>query len=137
MFKLDSRLHNDTLFVCDLSLCRVLLMNDSQFPWLILVPMKNDIAEIIDLTEDEQIRLLKESALASRAIQHLFAPFKLNVAAIGNVVRQLHVHHVARFESDCAWPKPVWGNQPAVAYDASEAEARIESLRAWFKSNTQ
>ena len=69
MFKLDSRLHNDTFFVCNLSLCRVLLMNDSQFPWLILVPMKNDIAEIIDLSEEEQITLLKESALASKAMQ--------------------------------------------------------------------
>ncbi|MED5424903.1 MAG: HIT domain-containing protein, partial [Pseudomonadota bacterium] len=69
MFKLDSRLHNDTFFVCDLSLCRVLLMNDSQFPWLILVPMKNDIAEIIDLSEEDQITLLKESALASKAMQ--------------------------------------------------------------------
>ena len=108
MFKLDSRLHNDTFFVCDLSLCRVLLMNDSQFPWLILVPMKNDIAEIIDLSEEEQITLLKESALASKAMQALFSPLKLNVAALGNVVRQLHVHHVARFENDCAWPKPVW-----------------------------
>ena len=89
MFKLDSRLHNDTFFVCDLSLCRVLLMNDSQFPWLILVPMKNDIAEIIDLSEEEQITLLKESALASKAMQSLFSPLKLNVAALGNVVRQL------------------------------------------------
>ena len=95
MFSLDSRLHNDTFFVCDLSLCRVLLMNDRQFPWLILVPMKNDIAEIIDLTEKEQITLLKESALASKAMMSLFSPLKLNVAALGNVVRQLHVHHVA------------------------------------------
>ena len=110
MFSLDSRLHNDTFFVCDLSLCRVLLMNDRQFPWLILVPMKNDIAEIIDLTEKEQITLLKESALASKAMMNLFSPLKLNVAALGNVVRQLHVHHVARFDTDCAWPKPVWGN---------------------------
>ena len=86
MFSLDSRLHNDTFFVCDLSLCRVLLMNDRQFPWLILVPMKNNIAEIIDLTEKEQITLLKESALASKAMMSLFSPLKLNVAALGNVV---------------------------------------------------
>ena len=136
MFKLDSRLHNDTFFVCDLSLCRVLLMNDSQFPWLILVPMKNDIAEIIDLSEEEQITLLKESALASKAMQALFSPLKLNVAALGNVVRQLHVHHVARFENDRAWPKPVWGNQPAVAYNTNDAKALVKSVKQWFEDNS-
>tara|TARA_E500000081_G_C6107988_1_gene341107 strand:+ start:96 stop:506 length:411 start_codon:yes stop_codon:yes gene_type:complete len=136
MFKLDSRLHNDTFFVCDLSLCRVLLMNDSQFPWLILVPMKNDIAEIIDLSEEEQITLLKESALASKAMQSLFSPLKLNVAALGNVVRQLHVHHVARFENDCSWPKPVWGNQPAVAYNTNDAQALVKSVKQWFENNS-
>ena len=115
MFKLDSRLHNDTFFVCDLTLCRVLLMNDRQFPWLILVPMRNDIAEIIDLSEHEQQTLLKESAKVSKVMQQVFAPYKLNVGALGNVVRQLHVHHVARFETDVAWPKPVWGNQAAIA----------------------
>ncbi len=135
MFSLDSRLHNDTFFVCDLSLCRVLLMNDRQFPWLILVPMKNDIAEIIDLTEKEQITLLKESALASKAMMNLFSPLKLNVAALGNVVRQLHVHHVARFDTDCAWPKPVWGNQPTVAYETSDAQARVAFIREWFEQN--
>ena len=136
MFNLDSRLHNDTFFVCDLSLCRVLLMNDSQFPWLILVPMKNDIAEIIDLSEQEQVTLLQESALASKALQALFSPLKLNVAALGNMVRQLHVHHVARFDNDCAWPKPVWGNQPAVAYDPDKAKALVETLKQWFNDNT-
>jgi diadenosine tetraphosphate (Ap4A) HIT family hydrolase len=136
MFKLDSRLHNDTFFVCDLTLCRVLLMNDSQFPWLILVPMKNDIAEIFDLSEEDQITLLKESALASRAMQALFSPLKLNVAALGNVVRQLHVHHVARFENDCSWPKPVWGNQPAVAYNTNDAQALVKSVKQWFEDNS-
>ena len=136
MFELDPRLHNDTFFVCDLSLCRVLLMNDSQFPWLILVPMKNDIAEIIDLSEEEQVTLLRESALASKALQALFSPLKLNVAALGNVVRQLHVHHVARYDTDCAWPKPVWGNQPTVAYETSKAQTLVESIQQWFKDNS-
>lgn len=136
MFELDSRLHNDTFFVCDLSLCRVLLMNDSQFPWLILVPKRNGIAEIIDLPEKEQMTLLQESALASKAMQAIFSPLKLNVAALGNVVRQLHVHHVARFENDCAWPKPVWGNQPTVAYGNSEAQALVETIKQWFEDNS-
>jgi len=111
-------------------------MNDSQFPWLILVPMKNDIAEIIDLSEEEQVTLLRESAQASKALQALFSPLKLNVAALGNVVRQLHVHHVARFDTDCAWPKPVWGNQPTVAYDTSKAQALVEMIQQWFKNNS-
>lgn len=129
MFKLHSRLQNDTHFVCDLTLCRVLLMNDSQFPWLILVPMQNDVAEIIDLSEAQQHTLLKESAVVQNVMKNRFAPFKLNVAAIGNVVRQLHVHHVARFENDVAWPKPVWGNQPTVAYSDDEARKLVKALR--------
>ena len=129
MFELDSRLQNDTFFVCDLTLSRVLLMNDSQFPWLILVPMRNDVAEIIDLTEQEQQMLLSESAKVSKAMQNLFSPYKLNVAALGNVVRQLHVHHVARFENDVAWPKPVWGNQSSVAYEESDAAEIISKLK--------
>jgi diadenosine tetraphosphate (Ap4A) HIT family hydrolase len=129
MFELDSRLQNDTFFVCDLTLSRVLLMNDSQFPWLILVPMRNDVAEIIDLTEQEQQMLLSESAKVSKAMQKLFSPYKLNVAALGNVVRQLHVHHVARFENDVAWPKPVWGNQSSVAYEKSDAAEIISELK--------
>jgi diadenosine tetraphosphate (Ap4A) HIT family hydrolase len=129
MFKLDDRLQNDTHFVCDLSLCRVLLMNDSQFPWLILVPMKADMADIIDLSEEEQRMLLEESAHVSKAMKAQFSPYKLNVAAIGNVVRQLHVHHVARFEDDVAWPKPVWGNQPPLAYSEEKAQALLKQLR--------
>lgn len=129
MFELDSRLQNDTFFVCDLTLSRVLLMNDSQFPWLILVPMRDDVAEIIDLTEQEQQTLLSESAKVSKAMQKLFSPYKLNVAALGNVVRQLHVHHVARFENDVAWPKPVWGNQSSVAYEESDAAEIISELK--------
>ena len=129
MFELDSRLHNDTFFVCDLTLCRVLLMNDKQFPWLILVPMRNNIAEIIDLPEQEQQTLLAESAKVSTGLQQVFSPYKLNVGALGNVVRQLHVHHVARFENDVAWPKPVWGNQAPVAYDDGEASAILATLK--------
>lgn len=129
MFKLDSRLHNDTFFVCDLTLCRVLLMNDKQFPWLILVPMRDNIAEIIDLSEHEQQTLLKESATVSKVMLQLFSPYKLNVGALGNVVRQLHVHHVARFETDVAWPKPVWGNQPSIAYADAEASAMLATLK--------
>ena len=129
MFELDSRLHNDTFFVCDLSLSRVLLMNDSQFPWLILVPKRNNVSEIIDLSEQEQIVLTRESAQVSKVMQKMFSPHKLNVAALGNVVKQLHVHHVARFSTDTAWPKPVWANQAVVPYTQEKAELLVVSLQ--------
>ncbi|BFT30694.1 HIT domain-containing protein [Alteromonas sp. D210916BOD_24] len=137
MFELDARLHNDTYFVCDLSLSRVLLMNDSQFPWLILVPRKHDVAEIIDLSEEDQITLLKESALVSKAMQILFSPLKLNVAALGNIVRQLHVHHVARFDTDVAWPKPVWGNQAPKPYQDEQAHVLITQLQGLLTQGQQ
>lgn len=137
MFELDTRLHNDTYFVCDLALSRVLLMNDSQFPWLILVPRKHNVSEIIELTEEEQIVLLKESALVSKAMQELFSPLKLNVAALGNVVRQLHVHHVARFDTDVAWPKPVWGNQPSKPYQEVQAKTLVAQIKTLLTQGQQ
>ncbi len=137
MFELDARLHNDTYFVCDLALSRVLLMNDSQFPWLILVPRKHNVSEIIELTEEEQIVLLKESALVSKAMQELFSPLKLNVAALGNVVRQLHVHHVARFDTDVAWPKPVWGNQPSKPYQEEQAKTLVAQIKTLLTQGQQ
>ena len=137
MFELDTRLHNDTYFVCDLALSRVLLMNDSQFPWLILVPRKHNVSEIIELTEEEQIVLLKESVLVSKAMQELFSPLKLNVAALGNVVRQLHVHHVARFDTDVAWPKPVWGNQPSKPYQEVQAKTLVAQIKTLLTQGQQ
>lgn len=129
MFNLDSRLQNDTLLIGDLPLTRVLLMNDSQFPWVILVPRVENLADVIDLPAVDQQQLWLESAWISEVLRNLYAPFKLNVAALGNVVRQLHVHHIARFESDACWPQPVWGRQPAIAYSAEEAERRVISIR--------
>lgn len=137
MFELDTRLHNDTYIVCDLALSRVLLMNDSQFPWLILVPRKHNVSEIIELTEEEQIVLLKESVLVSKAMQELFSPLKLNVAALGNVVRQLHVHHVARFDTDVAWPKPVWGNQPSKPYQEVQAKTLVAQIKTLLTQGQQ
>ena len=108
-FTLDSTLDADTYVVGDLALCRVLLMDDARFPWLILVPRQAERAELIDLTEGDRHLAMQEIALASEALKTLFAPDKLNVAALGNQVRQLHIHVVARFVSDEAWPRPIWG----------------------------
>lgn len=128
MFKLDPKLSNDTFFVCDLTLCKVLLMNDSQFPWLILVPRIADVTEIIDLSEEDQSQLQRESAWVSKVLKVQFSPDKLNIAALGNMVSQLHIHHIARYKTDVAWPKPVWGLQPAIAYDDT-AQGIIASLQ--------
>ena len=133
MFKLDSRLQNDTFFVCDLPLCRVLLMNDSQFVWVILVPRVEGVTDIIDLTTAQQQQLMIESAQVSRALKSQFNPDKLNVAALGNVVSQLHIHHIARYINDVAWPKPVWGAQPTIAYSAKSAASVVEKLKQALK----
>ncbi len=128
MFELDARLGNDTLLVGDMALSRVLLMNDRQFPWVILVPRRPQIREIIELDTAEQQLLWAESGQVSVALRKLFSPHKLNVAALGNVVPQLHLHHIARFTDDCAWPNPVWGRQPAKPYSDQQAVSRIAAL---------
>jgi len=129
MFELDKRLDSDTFFLCDLPLSRVLLMNDSQFPWIILVPRVDGAREIIDLSDGQQHQFLKESAMISHVINRLFSPQKLNVAALGNVVSQLHIHHVGRFDTDVAWPKPVWGNQAAVPYEKNTVSELVDAIR--------
>jgi len=116
MFELAPELKRDCIELADWPLCKVLLLNDSQYPWFILVPKQNDLKEIIDLSEQDQIVFIKESAILSKLIQEVFNPDKLNVAAIGNMVPQLHIHHIARFKNDVAWPAPVWGKFPAKPY---------------------
>ncbi|MCJ2014349.1 HIT domain-containing protein [Methylobacterium sp. J-076] len=108
-FDLDPRLAADTVHLGDLALSRVLLMDDARFPWLILVPRLPGVSEITDLPEPEAAMLWQETRLASGVMQALAKPDKVNVAALGNVVSQLHVHVVGRFRSDPAWPGPVWG----------------------------
>ena len=115
-FTLDAQLDNDTCEIGRLGLCRALLMNDARFPWIILVPERPDMAELIDLTAADRTQLWDEVTRTSAALRALYGPDKLNVAALGNMVRQLHVHVVARFTSDAAWPKPVWGSGPPVSY---------------------
>ncbi|WP_042142497.1 MULTISPECIES: HIT domain-containing protein [unclassified Pseudoalteromonas] len=116
MFELAPELKRDCIELADWPLCKVLLLNDSQYPWFILVPRQNYLKEIIDLSEQDQIVFIKESAILSKLIQEVFNPDKLNVAAIGNMVPQLHIHHIARFKNDVAWPAPVWGKYPAKPY---------------------
>jgi len=128
-WSLHPQLARDTAPVGDLALARVLAMNDANYPWVILVPRRAEIVEIIDLDEAERGQLMAEITQVSAALKELTGCDKLNVAAIGNVVPQLHVHVVARRTSDAAWPKPVWGAVPARPYAADELDAFVAALR--------
>ncbi|HWM45405.1 MAG TPA: HIT family protein [Xanthobacteraceae bacterium] len=129
-WQLHPTLARDGLVLGDLPLSRVLLSRDANYPWLVLVPRRPGATEIIDLDEAEQAQLTREIAQASRALMTAVPCDKLNVAAIGNMVPQLHLHVVARRRDDAAWPKPVWGAVPARVYDAGEMERLALALRA-------
>ena len=126
-FALDPRLAGDTFAVGELALCTLRLMNDAAYPWLILVPRQPDCVEIYDLSEADQTRLHQETRLCALALQAECRPDKLNIAALGNQVSQLHLHVIARYRSDAAWPAPVWGRHPPTAYpdQGSELMARL------------
>ncbi len=126
---LHPQLAADTVAVGDLPLSRVLLMNDANYPWLILVPRKPALVEIIDLEENDQVQLLGEIAATARVLKSVTACAKLNIAALGNMVAQLHVHVIGRRQGDAAWPKPVWGAAPPTAYDSAARDGFIGALR--------
>lgn len=130
MFELDGRLAADTFVLGSTPLSRVLLMNDARFPWLILVPERADVSEPFDLSEADQEQLWQESMRLGGAMKAHFAADKINVAALGNQVAQLHVHHIARFHVDAAWPGPVWGVGRAVPYEAAAVQALMHELRS-------
>jgi len=131
-FTLDPTLAKDTAHVEDWALCRVLLMNDAQYPWLILVPARPNLRDFHDLAPADMALASSEITCASRALQSLFDPVKLNVAALGNMVPQLHLHVIARFTDDATWPKPVWGVRPAEPYEEAALASRLGDLREAF-----
>jgi len=128
-FTLHERLAADTVALADWPLCRVLLMKDAGYPWLILVPRRPGLKEFHDMAEADLAQATAEICRASRALQSRFAPDKINIGALGNMVPQLHIHVIARFRDDPAWPGPVWGAQPAVPYESGALQERIEALR--------
>ncbi|WP_299078182.1 HIT domain-containing protein [uncultured Paraglaciecola sp.] len=128
-FVLHPQLQQDSELVIELTLCEVRLINDAHYPWLILVPKVADIQDVIDLSEVQQQTLWQESALVSRALKHLFTADKLNIAALGNMVPQLHLHHIVRFKHDISWPKPIWGQVPAKAYIDADKITLINRIR--------
>lgn len=133
-FVLDTRIENDSVFVCDWPLSHVRLSKNSAFPWIILIPREEGITEIIDLNENDQMQLLKEMRAASTIMRDHFKPTKLNVANLGNIVAQLHVHIVARFDTDKAWPGPIWNSGVNVPHSDASLQKTIDALIPLFES---
>lgn len=129
MFELHNQLKQDTVTVGSLPLSLVLLHKDSQYPWLILVPQREEVTEIHHLDAEDRQQLMEESCRLAEVMVDLFAPRKMNLAALGNMVPQLHLHHIARFENDPAWPQPVWGKVPPVPYTEAALAERLQRLR--------
>lgn len=132
IYELDSRLEKDTISIGDFPLCTLLLSKDANYPWFILVPRRAGVQEIFQLSEEDQRQLLWESSYVSEKLKDVFSADKMNVAALGNQVRQLHVHHVVRYETDAAWPAPIWGAIKAKAYNADELEDIHNRLKTVF-----
>lgn len=131
-FQLHPQLSQDCLHIKDLELCTVLLMNERQFPWIILVPRSFDLTEICQLTEQQQRQYQQESNLISKTLLRQYPNAKLNIANLGNMVPQLHIHHVARFKDDACWPTPIWGNFSPSPYSEKEKSETIELWRSWL-----
>jgi diadenosine tetraphosphate (Ap4A) HIT family hydrolase len=132
-FVLHPKLESDSAFVCDLALSQVRLSHNAAFPWLILIPRKPNLIDIIDLPFEQESILYQEIRHASLILKKLFLPTKLNVANLGNVVSQLHIHVIARFEQDLAWPNPVWNSGISALYTEKEQSERIVELHRALK----
>ncbi len=130
MFVLDSRLQQDTFVLGDLPLSRVLLSNDARYPWFILVPRRDDVSEVFQLGAEDQQALWAETALLGEVLKDAFKADKINIATLGNVVSQLHMHVIVRYRADDAWPAPVWGRHPAKPYDETQVAALRDKLRS-------
>ncbi|WP_114417333.1 HIT domain-containing protein [Marinospirillum perlucidum] len=127
-FRLHPRLEADSFLIGRLPLSELRMINDQRYPWLLLVPALPDLVEITDLSDENYQQLWEEVRLVSKALQELFEPDKLNVATLGNLVPQLHLHVIARFKNDAAWPGPVWGQGEALPISSALANDRIESV---------
>jgi len=135
VFVLDPRLAQDTLPIGDFPLCRLLLSNDSNYPWFILVPRRADISELFQLDTADQLQLWQETTALSHILKDSFSADKLNIAALGNIVSQLHMHVIVRRHEDAAWPAPVWGKHPARPYTAEQLSAIRDRLRLVLTDN--
>lgn len=129
MFALDSRLQQDTLPIGDFPLCRLLLMKDARYPWFVLVPRREEVVELFQLDAEDQRTFWQETCELAETLKDTFGADKMNVAALGNVVSQLHMHVIVRRRDDDAWPAPVWGKHPALPYTDAQIAAIRDKLR--------
>ncbi|QIL84796.1 HIT domain-containing protein [Vibrio sp. HDW18] len=135
-FELHSQLQKDTDVIGYFPLCIALLHKDAAVPWIILVPQRANLRELHHLPMQEQQQFLLESQIVSQTLEHLFNPDKLNLGALGNMVPQLHIHHIARFTSDIAWPGPVWGRTSGQLRSPSEQQDLLNTLRTTLSSHS-
>lgn len=132
-FILDPAFEGESVAICDLTLCHVRLLNDNRYPWLMLIPQRPGLADWDDLTPEDLITVSQEAQMASRVLKDLFQPTKTNMATLGNMVRQMHLHIIARFEGDAAWPGPVWGVGEHIFYTDEALAETVDRLYQAFK----
>jgi diadenosine tetraphosphate (Ap4A) HIT family hydrolase len=137
MIKLHPQLEKDCIVLGEFNLCALLLLNDSNYPWFILLPKRENATEIYQLSQPDQQQLSEESAFFCQCLDDIFQPDKLNIAALGNVVPQLHIHHIARFKTDASWPAPVWGAVKPVLYQSEQITQLSGQLLAWFENHPE
>ncbi len=130
LFQLHPQLNTDCIKLGQFELCQLLLMNDNQFPWFILVPKKTGVKEIYQLSKADRLLLTEESNYLAENLALLYKADKLNIAAIGNLVPQLHIHHIVRYQSDKAWPAPVWGKFEAISYTETQLITTIADIKS-------
>jgi diadenosine tetraphosphate (Ap4A) HIT family hydrolase len=133
LFELHPRLKQDCIAIGRFELCQLLMMNDSQYPWFILVPEKADIKEVYQLSKSERNMLIEESSMLAENLALLYNADKMNIAAIGNLVPQLHIHHVVRYQTDIAWPAPIWGKFAAVPYSEQQITDNMALVKKQLK----
>ncbi len=137
MIELHPQLKKDCIELGEFTLCSLLLLNDTNYPWFILLPNRVGITEMHQLSEVDQQQLMTESMFFSQCLEQVFQADKLNIAALGNVVPQLHIHHIARFTTDACWPAPVWGAVSAKPYNESQLKIIKKQLLSWFDANAK
>ena len=137
MIELHPQLKKDCIVLGEFTLCSLLLLNDANYPWFILLPNRAGITEMHHLSEIDQQQLMTESMFFSQCLEQVFQADKLNIAALGNVVPQLHIHHIARFTTDACWPAPVWGAVSTIPYNEAQLKNIKKQLHNWFNTNTE
>jgi diadenosine tetraphosphate (Ap4A) HIT family hydrolase len=131
-FQLHPRLQQDTITIGRFKLSQLLMINDSLYPWFVLVPQRDNVTEVYQLDEYDRQQLQQESCLLAEKLNEIYHADKMNIAAIGNIVPQLHIHHIVRFKNDVSWPKPIWGQQALTAYSQEEIENIKQKLSGKF-----